>query len=209
MSYYYLLVCKISAEKSFDSLMGVPLFITSCFLLLLLRFFKILIIMYLGMDLFFEFSVLPGPDVCFLPQVGKFSAIISSNNSSAPFSLSSLSWTSIMLLLFHLTWSHRSLKLFHLLKVFFFLLCLRDSYSLVFQVNDFFLIHLVCYWIPLVYFISTLFFSSVLSFGTCLFFFIALLKFSLHSFIFLSCSVSIFMVITFNSLSHMFLIYIS
>ena len=55
---HFLLACKVSAEKTADSSLGVPLYVTSCFslttfeILSLSLIFAISIIMCLGMDLF-------------------------------------------------------------------------------------------------------------------------------------------------------------
>ena len=77
--------------------MGVPLYVASCFslaafkILSLSFIFAILIIMYLGVDLF-RFILFGS--VCaswtwmpvFVPRLGRFAAFISSNKLSAPFS---------------------------------------------------------------------------------------------------------------------------
>ena len=69
-----LLICKISAGKSTDSLMGVPFYVTSCFSLAVFKIlslfltFDILIIMCFGMDLFgfsLNLSLLPEPGYFF------------------------------------------------------------------------------------------------------------------------------------------------
>ena len=97
-----LLVYKISAEKSAVSLMGVPLYITSCFcltafnILSLSLTFDILILVCLGVSFskFIWFATLwvywIQMSVSFT-RYGKFSPIISSNKISAPFSLYSFS----------------------------------------------------------------------------------------------------------------------
>ena len=94
------LLCKVSAEKSSDSLMEVLLYKASSFSLAAFKslslslIFDILIIMYLGMDLFgfILFGNLCAPNLqtwmsVSFPRLGKFSAIISSNKSFVPFLL--------------------------------------------------------------------------------------------------------------------------
>ena len=97
------------------------LYVTSCFslaafkILSLLLFFTNLITTCLSVDLFgfILFGTLCASwtwmSVSF-PRLGKFSAIISSNKLSAPFSLSSLSGTPIVQMLTCLMLSQRSLK---------------------------------------------------------------------------------------------------
>ena len=100
----------------------------------------------------------------FFPMLGKFSAIISSNTFSGPFSCSSPSGTPIMWVLVHLMLSQRLREGYLLLfpLSFFFL------YSVVWQWFpsfcpschlSIFLSQLFCYWFLLVYY-SFLFFSS-------------------------------------------------
>ena len=101
------LFCRVSAEKSAYSLMGVPLYVTCCFslaafnILSLLLSFAILTTMCLGVNVFV--FILFGT-LCaswtwmsvFFHMLGTFSAIMFSNMFSAPFSLSSPSGTPIM-----------------------------------------------------------------------------------------------------------------
>ena len=99
--YSALLACRVSTEKSADSLLGVPFYITCCFslaafnILSLSLIFVTLITMCLGVVLFglILFGTLcvswTWMSVSF-PSLGTFSAIMSSNMFSAPFSLSVL-----------------------------------------------------------------------------------------------------------------------
>ena len=98
-----LLACRVSAEKSAHSLIGVPLYITCCFsltafnILSLFLIFAILNTACLGVILFrlILFRILCAfwfwMSVSF-PRLGKVSSIMSSNNFSAPFSLSLFSF---------------------------------------------------------------------------------------------------------------------
>lgn len=71
------------------------------------------------------------------PIWGKFSAVISSDKLSAPFSLSSFFETLIIWVLFHLMFSHWSFKLTLLFHCFFFFpFCGSEFYCSVFQVAD-------------------------------------------------------------------------
>ena len=77
-----------------------------------------------------------GPDVYFLPQIKQFSAIISSNKFSAPFSLSSLPGIPIMQMLLCLMMLLSSLNLFSVL-LFFFLITVQFAFQYsVFQLYD-------------------------------------------------------------------------
>ena len=92
-----LLGCKVFAEKSVDTYIVVSLHTTHCFSLATLIFslcliFTILIIMFLDWDLFrfmgFGLPVFLASRCLFpFPGQGSFSATISSNKFSAPFSL--------------------------------------------------------------------------------------------------------------------------
>ena len=113
------MACKVSAEKSVDSLMGFPLNIMhsiplAAFEILSLSF-ALLIMMCLGVDLFgyIFFGTIS------FPMLGKFTAIISSNKFSAPFFLSPPSEILIMQMLVCLILSQRFLKLS---SFFFFLI---------------------------------------------------------------------------------------
>ena len=92
--------CNVSAEKSADCLIGVPLYVTSCFsfaalILSFYLFFVILIIMCLGVTLFgfILFGTLCASwtwmSVSF-SRLRKFSTIMSSNKFSVSFFLFSL-----------------------------------------------------------------------------------------------------------------------
>lgn len=125
--------CQVSAEKYAHSLMGVSLYVTSCFsltafnVLFLSLTCDILIIMCFGVSPLsyscLEISWLPGSELLsvFFPRIGKSLVIISSNKISIPFCLSSPSGSPMMQRLVHLI-SHKSLKLSSLFHSFFFLL---------------------------------------------------------------------------------------
>ena len=94
---YSLLAYKVSAEKSADSLMAVPLYITSCFSLAAFKSLSLFVVMLitvrLGVD-FFGFFLLgtlcdsgPGYLLPFFLRLKKLSAIIFSEEFCAPFSL--------------------------------------------------------------------------------------------------------------------------
>lgn len=97
MSGHSLLVDKVCAKKAADSVMGFPLYVMVFFSLAALKnvlavYFAIVITMCHDVDLLglicFEGSLCrPDLDLCFFPQSGKVSAILSSNKFSAPFSL--------------------------------------------------------------------------------------------------------------------------
>ena len=170
---HFLLACRVSTEKSADSLMRVPLYTTNCYSLTAFKIlslsltFGILIIMCPGLDLWVHllWSSLGSwlwVSVSF-SRLGTFSAIIYSNKFSAPFSLSSPSGTPKMWMLFHLMLSQMSLKLPLLNFVFLFatlfgwvpLPCLSNHWSV--------LLHpLTCCWFILMYFPFQLLYSSVL-----------------------------------------------
>ena len=122
MSYHSLLVCRVLAEKSADSLMGFPLYVTYCLSLATFRILSlsfildILIVMCLGMGLFglhFVGALCASCTwmyVSFL-RLGKFLAILFSNKFSVPLSLSTPSGTPIIQMLVHLLLSQSSLRL--------------------------------------------------------------------------------------------------
>ena len=92
-----LLACKDFAEISFY-LLVTPLYITSCVLpLKFLNFchfnYGILWCLFLCVHLIWDSLCFLDLDVCFFTRLRKFSAIISSNKFSVPFTLSSLSGT--------------------------------------------------------------------------------------------------------------------
>ena len=117
------------------------------------------------------------------PRLGKFPAIISSNNFSAPFSLSSPFGTPIMQMLVHLMVSHKSLKLSSLFSFFFFFALIRwVPLPCLWVYWSFLLFHLVCYWTPIVYFsVELLYFSALwFMFETFLYFLLIHLCWSSH-----------------------------
>lgn len=139
MSCHPLLACKVSAENSADSLMRFPFYVISCFSLAMFKGLSltltILIIMYLDMYLFvfILFGIRQVSWTCMFisfPRLGKFSAIISSEKSSAPLFLFR---THIKWMLFHLMLSQWPLKLcsFFLILFFFSLLSLHEFYCFV------------------------------------------------------------------------------
>ena len=94
MSCLSLVACRVSVEKSADSIMGVPLYVTCCFSLAALNIlslsliFAILITVCLAV-IFFGL-ILSGTrflDLVAFPRLGKFSAVMSSDMLSAPFFL--------------------------------------------------------------------------------------------------------------------------
>ena len=91
ISCHFLLTCKVSAEKSADRLMGVPLYKTCCFSFLLLIFsiFKYCHFNYYVSSLcwsYLELSVLPEPEcLVSFPKLGKFLALTFSNMFLSPF----------------------------------------------------------------------------------------------------------------------------
>ena len=97
-------------------------------------------------------------------MLGNFSAIISSNISSGPFSPSSASGTPIMKMLVCLILSQRSLKLFSFLfsPFFFTLFHSSDFHYCLPAYWSFLLPHLFCYWLLQVYLSFQLLYSSTL-----------------------------------------------
>ena len=143
ISCHSLLACRVSVEKSDDSLMGVPLYVICCFSLVALNILSLSLIfvslttVYLGV--FLLGFILPG-SLCAsqtwltisFPMFGKFSAITSSNIFSGPFSLSCLSGIPVMRMFVCLILSQRSLMLSSVF--FYFLFCYSDFHHSVLQV---------------------------------------------------------------------------
>ena len=200
ISCHSLLACRVSAEKSADSLMGVPLYVTSCFslavfnILSLSLIFAILItclsVILFGLILFGTLCSSWTWMSVSSPRLGKTSAIMSSSMFSVPFSLSSPSGTRIMQMLVCLILSQKSLKLSSFFKICFsffssaWVVSTALSFSLLFYspVSSNLLL------IPSSVFLFQLFFSSIW------FFFIfsnSLLNSSLCSSVLLPSSLSI------------------
>ena len=121
-----LLACRVSIEKLADNLMGFPLFVIClCSLVVFNSLSSSLIFVSLitCLGVFLMGFILPGT-LCSswtwltisFPMFGKFSAIISSNDFSAPLFLSSLPVTPIMWILVHLMLSQRSVNSVQLLS---------------------------------------------------------------------------------------------
>ena len=116
---YFLLVCRVSFEKSADNLLGVPLYIICCFSLVAFSILSLSLILIPVCRLVFLLRfILPGTLCTSWPRLtisfsvlGKSPAIFSSNIFSGPFSLSSPSCTPIMGMLVHLMLSQKSLRL--------------------------------------------------------------------------------------------------
>ena len=101
MSCHSLLACRVSVEKSADSLMGVPLYVICHFFLVAFSILSLSLIFVslitLCLSVLLLGFIMPGT-LCaswtwltiFFPMLGKFSAIISSNIFSDHFSLSLL-----------------------------------------------------------------------------------------------------------------------
>ena len=121
ISCHSLLACRVSVEKSADSLMGVPLYVICHFSLVAFNILSLSLIFVslitMCLSVFLLGFILPGT-LCAswtwltisFPMLGKFSAIISSNVFLGLFSLSS-SGTPIMRILVHLMLSERFLRL--------------------------------------------------------------------------------------------------
>ena len=102
ISCHSLLACRASAEKSADSLMGVPLYVICYFSIAAFNILSLFLIFVSLITLclcVFLFGLILYGTLCasqtwmtiFFPRLGKFSAIISSNIFSGPFCLSSSS----------------------------------------------------------------------------------------------------------------------
>ena len=172
MSCHSLLACRVSVEKSADSLMGVPLYVICCFslvafnILSLSLIFVSLVTMCLGV--FLLGFILPGTFcACWtwltipFPMLGKFSTIISSNISSGPFSLSfpPIMWMFMLLML-----SQRSLfSCLHFFSFFILYSVLRQWFPPFCPPCHLpmLLPQLFCYGFPLVYYSSLFVCSSV------------------------------------------------
>ena len=101
ISCHSLLACRVFIEKSADSLMGVPLYVICCFSLVAFNILSLSLIFVnlitVCLTVFLLGFILPrtlyASWTCLsisFPMLGKFSALISSNIFSGPFSLSLL-----------------------------------------------------------------------------------------------------------------------
>ena len=225
-SCYSLLVYKVSAEKSADSLWGSSLVCNKLFVsywfskallffnfwyfdyigLLWILFYFYLLVLFIWVPLFWNSLVFLYLEFCFLSQVRQVFSHVT------PFSVSS-PWISIIQMLVHLMLLHESFKLtslsFSFLFLFFFLYCLGEFHCHPLSWFILSLLYPVCCWTPLVYFsVQPLNASPLwLLFDTFLYF-LSLLKFSLHLFFpqgqlpFLWLSLWTFCQVNYLSLSH-------
>lgn len=206
---------KVSAEKSANSIMGFPLYIKYCFLLMVLSIsltFDILIIIKMVYSLYLIWD--PGRSLYLIwnslgfldlraylpPHTEEVFTIISSNKFFAPFS-PSLSRTFIM--------TQRSLKVSLLFKILF-CSCLGESHCFVFQFSNPFFCFIQSAVEILIYFpVQLLYFSTLWLLYATFLYILHFLKFSRCSSISLLNSVNIFRTITLNPLSGSLLTYIS
>ena len=169
-SCYSLLVYKVSAEKSADSLWGsylvcnklfVSYWFSKAFLffnfwyfdyigLLWILFYFYLLALFILVPLFWNSLVFLYLEFCFLSQVRQVFSHVT------PFSVSS-PWISIIQMLVHLMLFHKSFKLTSLSFSFLFFLfffCIVWVSSAALSLSWFILplLYLVCCWTPLVYF---------------------------------------------------------
>ena len=146
MPWHSLLDWRISFERSFVILVGIPLCAIYCFsfaafnICPLCLIFLNLINMYLGVFrlgfiLFGTLWVSWTWVIMSFPTLGNFSTIISSSIFSWPFFLSSSSGTPMIQMLGHLTLRQRSLKLFLFKSFFFFPLCIIYFYHSIFYLT--------------------------------------------------------------------------
>ena len=127
--------------------MGVPLYVICCFSLVTFYILSLSLIFVslitMCLDMLLPGFILPGTLCASLtwltisfPMLGKFSAIISSNIFSGPFSLYFPSGTPKMQMFIHLMLSQRSLRLslFLFFSFFYILYCGSDFHHSVLQV---------------------------------------------------------------------------
>ena len=132
ISCHSFLACQVSVERSVTSLIGLPLYVRACLSLAAFRIFSL--------SLYFaSFTIICHAEDRFklrlkgvlcaswismpfsFPRSGKFSAMISSSTSSAPFPLSSSSGIPIMCMLLRSIVSLSSLILPSYSRIFFFI----------------------------------------------------------------------------------------
>ena len=128
-----LLAWRVSDEKFADNLMGVPLYIICHFSLVAFNILSLSLIFIslitMCLSVFLLGFILPGT-LCTswtwltisFPILGKFSALLSSDIFSGPFSPSSPSGMPIMEMLVCLMLSQRSLRLSSFLSFFFYIM---------------------------------------------------------------------------------------
>ena len=130
ISCHSLLACRVSVEKSAGILMGVPLYVICPFPLVTFNILSLSLIFVslitLCFDVFLLGFILPGTLcaswiwlIISFPMLGNFSALISSNNFSGPFSLSYPSVTLIMRMRVCLLLFQRPLKLSSFIFILF------------------------------------------------------------------------------------------
>ena len=134
-----LLACRVSAEKSANNLIGVPLYVTCFFSLAAFKIFSLSLIVVslinMCLGVFLLGFILCGTHCAFwiwvsgsFPMLGIFSAIISWNIFFVAFYLSSPSGTPIIRMLVCLTLSQSSLRLASFFFNLFFLFCICNFF---------------------------------------------------------------------------------
>ena len=133
MSCHSLLACRVSAVRSAFNLLGIPLYVFSCFYLTVFNIFSLylifdslismcLVVFLLGFILYGTLCSYWTWFTISFPVLGKFSTIISSHIFWNPFFLCS-SGSPLIRMLVHLILSQRSLRLSSILFIIFSLFC--------------------------------------------------------------------------------------
>ena len=134
MSCHSLLSCSVSVEKPADTLTGVSFYLICHFPLVPFNSLPLSLILVslitTCVGVFLLGFILPGIlcdsytwSIISFPILGKFSATVSSNIFSSPFSLSSPSGTHIMQMFMCLILSQKSLRLSSILLILFSIFC--------------------------------------------------------------------------------------
>ena len=160
--------CKVSVEESADSFMGAHSYITNSFSCCFKDSLFVLNLWHFNYDVSWYGPLGSSCSgfctswtwMCISSSILEiFLVIISSNRFSIPWSLFSLSGTTMMQILLYLMLSQRPLKLYLFKIIFFFLFQLVVFCYLVFQIADSFLCFIKCAVDSLMYSFQLLYFS--------------------------------------------------
>ena len=177
ISCHSLLACRVSVEKYADSLIGVPLYVICFFSIAAFKIFYLSLVLVslinMCLRVFLLGFILYGThcaswiwvSVSF-PILGNFSAIISWNIFSVPFSLSSASGTPIMQMLVHVMLFQSSHGLPPFLFNLFFLFCSSSVIST--SLSSISLIHFSAFCILLLFPLMWIFLFQLLCFSSLL-----------------------------------------